>query len=445
MGRIMKRYSKYRDSGVEWIGEVPEGWKVLRLGVVGTLMKANGGNKQDDADIGTPCIRYGDLYTTYGLLIRDVRKFINTEAEFDYTSIKYGDILFAASGETFEEIGKSSVNLTQSHACCGGDIIILRPQNKFDPVFLAYAIGSSSAQAQKSLMGKGFTVIHIYGDQLRNIVIATPPEQEQKLIGSKIESETARIDALIEKKTRFIELLKEKRHAFITHAVTNGIDPNVKMKDSGVEWIGDVPEHWKRRKVAHAFECAGSGSTPPTGHHEWYTENGMPWITTSELRETVITETARCVTTNALEEFSTLRVYPVGALAIAMYGATIGRLGVLGIPATTNQACCVLSGEISLRIRFLYFWLLAFKQQIIELYAAGGGQPNISQEVIKNLRVPAPSLIAQEDIAAFLDRETARIDALVERCLHSITLLKERRSALITAAVTGQIDLREVA
>ena len=130
---------------------------------------------------------------------------------------------------------------------------------------------------------------------------------------------------------------------------------------------------------------------------------------------------------------------------MAMYGATIGRLGILGVPATTNQACCVLSGEVSLSIRFAYFWLLAFKQQIIDLYAAGGGQPNINQEVIAFLRVPAPNLVEQATITAFLDRETARIDLLTQKTQHSIDLLKERRSALITAAVTGQIDLRESA
>lgn len=440
-----KRYPNYWDSGVEWIGEVPEGWSLLRLANAGNLVKANGGNKQDDSDDGVPCIRYGDLYTTYDLLIRNIKKFINPEVETDYTTIQYGDILFAASGETFEEIGKSAVNLTEIHACCGGDVVVLRPKKNIDPVFLGYATGSSSAQAQKTLMGKGFTVIHIYGDQLRNLVISAPPEHEQQLIGAEVDRETARIDAIIAKKTRFIDLLKEKRSALITHAVTKGINPNVKMKDSGVEWTGEVPEHWELRKIAHAFECIGSGTTPPSDQDKWYSDGEIPWITTGELRETVITETSKCVTTKALEEFSTLRLYPAGSLAMAMYGATIGRLGILGVPATTNQACCVLSGEISLSIQYAYFWLLAFKQQIIDLYAAGGGQPNINQEVIAFLRVPAPNLVEQATITAFLDRETARIDLLTQKTQHSIDLLKERRSALITAAVTGQIDLREQA
>jgi len=216
--------------------------------------------------------------------------------------------------------------------------------------------------------------------------------------------------------------------------------PYPAYRDSGVEWIGKVPEHWERRKTAHAFERIGSGTTPPTGQDKWYSNGDIPWITTGELRETVITETSKYVTTKALEEFSTLRVYPAGSLAIAMYGATIGRLGILGVPATTNQACCVLSGEISLSIRFAYFWLLAFKQQIIDLYAVGGGQPNINQEVIANLRVPAPTIGDQATITIFLDRETARIDTLIAKKTRFIELLKEKHSALITHAVTKGLD-----
>lgn len=216
--------------------------------------------------------------------------------------------------------------------------------------------------------------------------------------------------------------------------------PYPAYKDSGVEWIGDVPEGWKRRKIAHAFEVVGSGTTPPTGQHEWYSNSGIPWITTGELRESVITKTSKYVTAKALEEFSTLRLYPAGSLAMAMYGATIGRLGILGVQATTNQACCVLSGGVSLHIRFVYFWLLAFKQPIIDLFAVGGGQPNINQEVIANLRVPAPNLGGQEAIAIFLDRETTCIDALIAKKTRFIELLKEKRSALITHAVTKGLD-----
>lgn len=211
-------------------------------------------------------------------------------------------------------------------------------------------------------------------------------------------------------------------------------------KDSGVEWIGQVPEEWLNRKVFHAFQTIGSGTTPPSKEHEWYQGGTIPWITTSELRENTVVETKKCVTSEAMQKFSALKIFPAGSLAIAMYGATIGRLGLLGIPATTNQACCVLSGERDLNIQFLYYWLMASRAAIVALFSEGGGQPNINQEVIASLWVPSPEPDEQATIAATLDRETSRIDALIQKKTRFIELLKEKRQALITHAVTKGLD-----
>ncbi|HGI9866711.1 TPA: restriction endonuclease subunit S [Salmonella enterica subsp. enterica serovar Montevideo] len=211
-------------------------------------------------------------------------------------------------------------------------------------------------------------------------------------------------------------------------------------KDSGIEWIGQVPEEWLNRKVFHAFQAIGSGTTPPSKEHEWYQGGTIPWITTSELRENTVVKTKKCVTSDAMQKFSALKIFPAGSLAIAMYGATIGRLGFLGIPATTNQACCVLSGERDLNIQFLYYWLMAFRADIVAFFSEGGGQPNINQEVIASLRVPSPAPDEQATIVATLDRETARIDALIEKKNRFIELLKEKRQALITHAVTKGLD-----
>ncbi len=216
---------KMKDSGTDWLGEVPEHWEVVRLASLGKLGKANGGSKQDDEDYGIPCVRYGDLYTTYDYVIDDVKKFISPEKSSDYTEIKYGDLLFAASGETFEEIGKSAINLSRLHICCGGDLIVLKPSREIAPLYLAYAASSTSAQAQKSLMGKGFTVIHIYADQIRDVVIAVPPTvEEQQKISETIQREIAIIDTLNSKTQHSITLLKERRSALITAAVTGQID-----------------------------------------------------------------------------------------------------------------------------------------------------------------------------------------------------------------------------
>jgi len=436
-----KGYAKYKDSGVEWIGEVPEHWSVLRLANIGPLMKANGGNRQDDADSGIPCIRYGDLYTTYDFLIRDIKKFISNESEPNYTPIQHGDILFAASGETFEEIGKSAVNLDECCAYCGGDIIVLRPQRQIDAVFLGYAAGSSSAQAQKSMMGKGFTVIHLYGDQLRNLVIAVPSEQEQKLIGDRIETETGRVDALITKKTRFIELLKEKRSALITHAVTKGIDPNVKMKDSGVAWIGEVPESWIVSRLSR-FASIENGTTPGRQEDAFWKEGTVPWIGSREVNQIHVTVAHEFVTESALRACS-LRLLPIGTIIIAMVGQgkTRGMAAILDIEAAINQNLAAVLVGPKIRPLFLLYVFHAAYDWIREA-GRGSNQAAMNCEIVGEFRLALPLLAEQNAILKYIKRDTARLDVLTEKTERSIGLLKERRSALITAAVTGQIDVR---
>lgn len=205
-------------------------------------------------------------------------------------------------------------------------------------------------------------------------------------------------------------------------------------KPSRIEWLGAVPEHWQVWKIAHGFQMTGSGTTPPPDNPDWY-DGDVCWVTTSELRETVITDTEKKISQEALKNFSALKVFPEGALAIAMYGATIGRLGIFGIAAATNQACGVLFGQKAFDTKFVFYWLQAFREQII-LLASGGGQPNISQEKVRSVRIACPSIDEQQTITRFLDAKTAQIDALVAQKRQLIAKLKEKRSALIARTVT---------
>jgi restriction endonuclease S subunit len=213
------------------------------------------------------------------------------------------------------------------------------------------------------------------------------------------------------------------------------------MKSSGVEWLGDVPEHWETWKIGHIFRQIGSGTTPPTSKQEYY-EGTIPWVTTSELRDNIIVGTQKNVTEEAIKEFSALKKYPTGTLLIALYGATIGRIGLLGIEATTNQACCSLVSPRNALPRFVFYSLLASRSWIIGL-AYGGGQPNISQGIVRNLKLPVPPMIEQEKIVEFLDEELAHLDNLNQQIEETIHLLERQRIALISAAVTGKIDVRE--
>ena len=207
-----------------------------------------------------------------------------------------------------------------------------------------------------------------------------------------------------------------------------------RTKASGVEWLGDVPEHWETKKVTYGFSRIGSGTTPKSDSDDFY-DGDVPWVTTSELRETVITKTKACVTRSALAAYSALRLYPTGTLLFAMYGATIGRLGILGIPATLNQACCAFATPTLFDTRFVFYWLWMRRPILISL-STGGGQPNLSQDDLRQIRISTPPLPEQRAIAAFLDRETGRVDRLVVKKRELIERLKEKRTALISRTVT---------
>ncbi len=211
-----------------------------------------------------------------------------------------------------------------------------------------------------------------------------------------------------------------------------------KYKDSGVEWLGEIPEHWSVWKVSHGFKNIGSGTTPKSDNLAFY-EGDIPWITTSELRESLIEDTAQKVTQEALKNYSALKVYPKGSIAIAMYGATIGRLGILGIDAAVNQACYVFSESKIFDLPFFYYWLWMHRPNLIAL-SAGGGQPNLSQDDLKQLRLPTPPLPEQQAIANFLDYKTKQIDALINKKEALLEKLDEKRTAIISHAVTKGLD-----
>lgn len=209
-------------------------------------------------------------------------------------------------------------------------------------------------------------------------------------------------------------------------------------KSSNDESIKEIPTHWKMWKVGHAFKTVGSGTTPSTDNIDYY-DGDIPWVTTSELREKVIFNTTKKLTELALQNHSALTIYPPNTLLIAMYGATVGRLGILGIQACTNQACCALADSEILQTKFMYYWLWAQRNEIISL-SSGGGQPNINQEKVRSLKVSTPPLEEQQAIVAFLDEKTKVIDQLISEKQALIQLLHEKRNALISHAVTKGLD-----
>ena len=266
----LKPYRRMKDSGVEeLVGQVPSHWHVRRLGQIGAILKGHGGSKEDEVDEGVACVRYGDLYTTHDHAIVESRSFVSSAKAGDYMPIRFGDVLFAASGETIDEIGKSAVNLMQTKACCGGDVIIFRPREPLEPRFMGYAADSRVATLQKARLGRGFTVVHIYPHQIKRIVLGIPPLSEQATIVEFLDRATSQIERYIRAKEKLIALLDEQKHAVVHQAVTGQVDIRTgraypAYEDSGVHYLRKVPQQWRtirlgRLSLARCDGPFGSG------------------------------------------------------------------------------------------------------------------------------------------------------------------------------------------
>ncbi len=311
--------------------------------------------------------------------------------------------------------------LADREGVAGGDIHVYRPQEGVDPRYLAYIVGSRDFVRYAVAASKGVKMPRIEWMSLRQYAVNMYDERTQCAIADYLDRETGEIDAMLAKLNSLSEALAERKVLVIQNLT--------QRSDSGVRWTA-VP-------TAHLFSSIGSGTTPKGVHYYAESGSGIPWVTTSELRESVIVETTQDVTEEAVGALSALRVHPRGSVVIAMYGATIGRLAMLGVDAAMNQACCAFSSPRNVDSRFFYYALWGQREELI-LEANGGGQPNISQGFLRRWRVPCPPLVEQRRIADHLDEVTGRIDAMLATIYELKALLVERRAALITDVVTGR-------
>ena len=231
-----------KPSGINWLGDIPEHWEMKSLRQLGYFTKGSGGSREDDVSEGVPCIRYGHIYMYFNFSAPTPRSYVSNSRACDYSRSKYGDILFTASGEDMWEIGKSVVNLIEGEVCCGGDVIILRPMIDAHSRFLGYASDAWHVKCQKSRLGRGTTIKHIYRDQLKKVCIAIPPKTEQFEIAEYIEKTTAAATLLIDRAQREIDLVREYRTRLIADVVTGKVDVRHLAPAPGREDLGEVVE-----------------------------------------------------------------------------------------------------------------------------------------------------------------------------------------------------------
>ena len=438
-----KTYPKYKDSGIEWIGQVPEHWELKPLKNSVTYND----NVLPDSTNPEELINYVDISSvsySEGISNAEVMAFANAPSRARRKA-KTGDVIVS----TVRTYLKAVASVDEKFADCifSTGFAVFRPcPDKLEPRFLKWLILNGLFIQAIEAHSEGLSYPAINPPTLAALKTAIPGFDEQKKIAVTLDRETARIDALIKKKTRFIELLKEKRQALITHAVTKGINPNVKMKDSGVEWIGKVPEHWAIPALKFLL------STPITdGPHETPVpaepQDGIVFISAEAVSSGRINfSKAWGYISRADHKRYSLKYKPQqGDIYMVKSGATTGITAMVEDNREFNiwSPLAAIRANSETAPKFLLYALRSTEFQAgVALNWSYGTQQNIGMNVLENLPLPIPPYKEQATIAATLDRETARIDTLVEKTKQSITLLKERRAAFITAAVTGQIDLR---
>lgn len=282
-------------------------------------------------------------------------------------------------------------------------------------------------------------------DEFLRFVLPLPSLEEQTAIAHFLDHETAKIDALIAEQEKLIHLLAEKRQATISHAVTRGLDPAAPMKDSGVAWLGEVPAHWTVCPIKLVARI-GNGSTPNRDNPDYWAEEGFPWLNSSVVNQDEVSEAERFVTELALAECHLPVIEPPAILVgITGQGKTRGMATRLAFKATVNQHLAYIKptlGRIDEKF-LLRIFEAVYLHLRTESEGAGSTKGAITCEQLGNLRIPVPNLAEQIEIAAKIETETTRLDALRAEAERAIALLKERRAALIAAAVTGQIDVRQ--
>ncbi len=448
-----KPYTAYKDSGVDWIGRVPAHWNVAPLGKL-SVSRCDGpfgsGLKSEHyVSTGVRVIRLQNI--GFASFKDDDAAFIDPDYWRDELSqgheVLPGDVLIAGLGDDNNPLGRACVAPSSlGDALVKADCYRFRLGSTALPEFVALAL-SATARAECGYLATGATRDRLNLGLASARVIPLPPKAEQTSIFAALDRETARIDALIAKKTRFIELLKEKLQALITHAVTKGLDASAPMKDSGVEWIGEVPAHWSVSQMKFVARI-GNGSTPSRDRPDYWENGTYPWLTSSCVNLEQVEGAKEFVTPIALNECHLPIVRPPAILVgITGQGRTRGMATTLCIEATINQHIAFLKANESLvRTNFLRRFIdVAYEWLRLDSEGAGSTKGAVTCEQIGSLPMVLPTAAEQVRVVAYANNMATRIDELASKTERSLTLLKERRAALITAAVTGQIDLREVA
>lgn len=433
-------YPNYKPSGVEWLGDVPEGWEVKRARAVGVFSSSGIDKKSVEGEQAVQMFNYLDVYKSPAKTLRYSDDLMWTTAAASKVvehSVSTGDILLTPSSETADDIGHAArVESVPPNIVFSYHLLRFKKRESHDAAFLTYCFNAAPVRSYFESVCTGTTRKVLVRDDFKNAPFAIPPLAEQTAIAEFLDRETGKIDELVAEQRRLMELLKEKRQAVISHAVTQGLNPHAPMKPSGIEWLGDVPKHWAvvcAKRVASIF-------VPQRNKPELNTDgDGVFWVTMEQMRSEEVEATNLWVSETAAKVAGT-RVLKAGAVIASCVG-TFGLATINTADVIINQQLQAFIPHNRIEARFLRHCVISAGNYFDQIGTAAT-ITYVNQAGFENLPLAVPPLEEQRAIVAFLETELAKFDTLTAEAQRAIDLLQERRTALISAAVTGQIDVR---
>lgn len=434
-----RKYTSYKDSGIEWLGKVPAHWEVKPLKYLSHINNSVL-SEGTDPDYEFDYVDIGSVSPELGIAKTERMKFASAPSRARRL-VQEGDVIVSTVRTYLRAIAPikgSAENLVVSTGFC-----VVSPRDELKSAYCSYLLQSTFFVETVVAQSVGVSYPATNASDIANIKIPLPNAKEQQKIAAFLDKETAQIDALIDEQTRLISLLREKRQAVISNAVTKGLNPNATMKDSGIEWIGKVPAHWEVKKLKYV--CSRSGLYGANVAATHYQETGIRF-----LRTTDITDDGQIKKDGVFLPEELVRDYILndGDILLSRSG-TVGRSFLY---QSKLHGPCAYAGYLVRFVpnpytlpKYVFFFAKTHAfERFLRLMAISATIENVNADKYANAHLPAPPLEEQEEIADYLDRETEQIDALIEECEMAIGLLKERRTALISAAVTGAIDVRNV-
>ena len=444
-----KSYENYKDSGIEWIDEIPEHWEIRKMKNLIFFQEGPGLRNWQFADSGIRVICVTNI-TEKGIDFSNYEKFISEEEYkqmYQHFTVNSGDLLLSSSGNSW---GKVAEYLDDETVILNTSTIRINENKDFGSIltqsFIKWSLQSEAVREQLGLMMTGSCQPNFGPTHLAKVLVPFPTSlKEQRLIADYLDKKISRIDENITKNKKLISLLEEKKTALINQAVTKGLNPNVPMKDSGIEWIGEIPEHWNIRKNKFLLEKITDGSHTSVE----IIDDGYPYVTVTDLdeeRESVDVENSKKISKKDYNLLLRNGCKPsIGDILFSQIG-TVG----LVVPVDERDdyvllsSIAILTPSNNINRRWLIYFLksINIKYQW-KNYMAGGAVKRITLNHISNFQIAIPPLSEQNEISKFLDKKIKKINKTIYKIKRNIDLLEEYRVSLIHHTVTGKIDVRD--